>query len=324
MKTKIIYVLVSSNSDIYLEQAWVSIFSLRHFNKEVQIEIICDDKTAIRIENDSPGDFRRIAGKVVPVSFDERVSNRERSRWLKTNLRSLVSGDFLFLDTDTIITDSIEGIDSFTFELGMVYSWHCRLIDRPNRRATINRIKNLFGVEIKDETDYFNSGVIYCKDTDNTHRFFDRWHKLWMSAKDKPRGIQDQQSLAATVNELGGVYAMSGDYNCQPIYSMKYISTAKIVHFFNIKRNSYSPFNSEDFYYSLKEKGYISQEDRNLILACRSSFISPSLCVCGDDIAVINSSFGQLLRQLYRNHRIIYRGLNFLSMKLGGVKPNSF
>ena len=324
MKTKIVYVLVSLESDIYLEQAWVSIFSLRHFNKEVAVEIVCDDRTAERIRTQSPEEFRQLAGKIVSVPFAEDVSNRERSRWLKTNLRNLVNGDFLFLDTDTIITDSLSEIDTFGFDLGMVYSWHCRMSERPNMRVTKNRIKSLFGKVLKDETDYFNSGVIFCKDTETTHRFFSKWHENWESAKDKPNGIQDQQSLAVTVDELGGVYAISGIYNCQPIYSMKYISTAKIVHFFNIKRNNYSPFNSKDFYLDLKGRGYVSEEDARQILNCRSTFVTPAYCVCGDDIIVNASSSYKMLVKLYHNHKFIYRALNFISMKLGVQGSNSF
>jgi lipopolysaccharide biosynthesis glycosyltransferase len=302
MKTKIVYVLVSSVQDIYLEQAWVSIFSLRHFNKDTFVSIVCDNKTADRIEASAPQDFKELVSEVVKIPFDETVSNKERSRCLKTNLRNLVSGDFLFLDTDTIITDSLTEIDSFDYDLGMVYAWHCKMIDRPNRSAVLKRIKTLFDVVPKAETDYFNSGVIFCKDTEKNHRFFDKWHEYWLSAKDKPKGIQDQQSLMVTVDELGGVCEMPGEYNCQPVYSMKYISTAKVVHFFNLKwvNHEWSPFCSDDFYLNIKNKGNIDIETMRLILNCRLTFLAPTMCILGDDINIWRSPAFTLLRGVYR------------------------
>ena len=315
MKTKIVYLVVSSDDDIYLEQAWASIFSLRHFNKDVDVAVVCDDRTAKRINEQSPEEFRKIAGEIVSVPFEESVSNRERSRWLKTNLRNLVSGDFLFLDTDTIITDSLQEIDSFNFDLGMVYAWHCKMIDRPNRSAVLKRINTLFDIVPKAETDYFNSGVIFCRDTERNHRFFDKWHEYWLSAKDKPKGIQDQQSLMVTVDELGGVSEMPGEYNCQPVYSMKYIATAKVVHFFNLKwaNHEWSPFCSDDLYLNIKNKGNIDTETKRLILNCRLTFLAPTMCIFGDDINIWRSPAFTLLRGVYGKHMLLYKIINKIS-----------
>ena len=326
MTTKIVYVLVSTEKDIYLEQAWASIYSLQYYNDNVNVVVVCDDRTATRINEQGPEEFRKICGTVVSVPFEEIVSNRERSRWLKTNLRSLVTGDFLFLDTDTIVTDSLVELDSFEFDLGMVYAWHCKMVDRPNKNFVKKRVKQLFNIDLRDETDYFNSGVIYCKDTEGNHRFFKRRHEYWLMAKDKPKGIQDQQSLIVTVNELGGVYVMSGDYNCQPVYSMKHIATAKIVHFFNLKwdNHEWSPFCTDDFYLDIKSKGYISEEKKQIILSCRSTFISPALCIFGDDINVWRSAAFSFLRKLYKNHMFFYNILNKSIARFVNTKVSSF
>lgn len=326
MKTKIVYVLVSTEKDIYLEQAWVSIFSLRYFNKDVEVVVLSDDKTALRINNQETDGFRKEISKIVSVPFEENVSNRERSRWLKTNIRSLINGDFLFLDTDTIVTDSLAEVDAFEFDLGMVYAWHCKMINRPNKSFVKRRVKRLFNIDLRDETDYFNSGVIFCKDTEKCNRFFRKWHENWLMAKDKPKGIQDQQSLIVTVNELGGVYAMSGDYNCQPIYSMKYIATAKIVHFFNLKwdNHEWSPFCKDDFYLDIKRKRGISEENKQMILSCRSTFISPALCIFGDDINVWRSPAFSLLRKLYQKNLFLYKFLNRISVRFINMKASSF
>ena len=48
MKTKIVYVVVSDETDIFLEQALLSIFSLRKHNPEAFVELVVD-----QITNDS-------------------------------------------------------------------------------------------------------------------------------------------------------------------------------------------------------------------------------------------------------------------------------
>ena len=45
MKTKIAYVLVSSNDDVYLEQAYISMMSLRHHMPDAVVELLIDKET---------------------------------------------------------------------------------------------------------------------------------------------------------------------------------------------------------------------------------------------------------------------------------------
>lgn len=45
MKTKIVYVLVSDEKDLYLEQAWLSVYSLRLHNPTAYVVVLMDDNT---------------------------------------------------------------------------------------------------------------------------------------------------------------------------------------------------------------------------------------------------------------------------------------
>ena len=45
MKTKIVYVLVSSNNDIYLEQAYVSMYSVKYYMPDAHITLLTDKLT---------------------------------------------------------------------------------------------------------------------------------------------------------------------------------------------------------------------------------------------------------------------------------------
>ncbi len=321
MKTKIVYVLVSSDNDIYLEQLWASAFSLKHFVPVSTVVVVCDDKTSDRIDRKEYCEFRKLVNEFISIPFPNDVLGVERSRWLKTNLRNLVKGDFLFIDTDTIVTDDLSMVDDFDINIGMATDWHCHLADRPNKNRIYKRVNDLFDDKLKSETEYFNSGVIYSKDTEMSHVFFDKWHERWNEAKRKPMGVQDQQSLMVTVNELGGVSEISGDYNCQPIISMKFLATAKIVHFFNTKWDEYirSPFYSNTFYETIKKDKGISSKNQYLILNCRSTFISPTMTICGEDIILWRSSSFKFLKKLYNRHKKIYTFVNVLAKRMGAV-----
>lgn len=326
MKTKIVYVLVSSDKDIYLEQAWASIFSLRHFNKNAFVTVVCDNRTGNRIKKESPRDFKKLIDEIIEIPFDETVTNRERSRFLKTSIRGIICGDFLFIDTDTIITADLSEIDNFNMNIGMVYDWHCKLAERPNRLGIVKRVTNLFDIKLRDDTNYFNSGVIYSKDTQESHDFFSKWHDNWMKTKAKPFGIQDQQSLTVTVNEIGGVTALSGNFNCQPIVSISYLSTAKIVHFFNTRWTSDSicPFYNDDIYLEIKKDRIISETNKTLILNCRSTFVSPTMVILGNDINIWRSPAFKFLKKMYYHHSLLYKILNKLSKFFIKTKRTGF
>lgn len=45
MKTKIIYVVLSTDDDIYLEQTWASAYSLKFYTSDAYIVILTDKKT---------------------------------------------------------------------------------------------------------------------------------------------------------------------------------------------------------------------------------------------------------------------------------------
>ena len=49
MKTKIVYVVVSDEHDIYLEQACLSMHSLRLYNPDAMITVVLDKHTNIRL-----------------------------------------------------------------------------------------------------------------------------------------------------------------------------------------------------------------------------------------------------------------------------------
>lgn len=318
MKTKIVYVLVSTDSDIYLEQLWVSMFSLKSYNPDSHIVLVTDMETSARLKYDSCKELIKFIDEIVEQGFDPKVSGKERSRYLKTNLRCLISGDFLFIDTDTIITGDLSKIDTVKSDVSIVLDLHCQLNNHPYEKTIRKLIRTLYGGDLKEGTNYFNSGVMLVRDTPKAHTFFAKWHNNWLEAKGKKHGIQDQQSLAFTINDTDVVEPLDGIYNCQILGSIEYLAKAKIVHFFNNQwfGEALSPFFDKNFYLEIKGKGCLTDEIQRLILNCKSSFVSPSMPIGREDMKLCVSPSFKMLRVISRHQGILKVMNKFSSLLL--------
>ena len=174
MKTKMVYVLVSNDKDYYLEQAYVSMFSLKKYNPKAQIYVVADQDTVDGIKSNSIRQKLSVyVDSFISVDFDKTVGLKERSRFLKTTLRKHVDGDFLFLDTDTIICDSLSEIDNWNIDLGIVLDLHSHLLEHPYQNGIRQNVLNMYKINIPKGIDYYNSGVMFVRDSFEAERPLD-------------------------------------------------------------------------------------------------------------------------------------------------------
>ena len=300
MRTKIVYVLVSTDKDYYLEQAYVSMYSLKKHNPNAHIVVLTDEDTYHNILNNCRREiFASFIDEWKCISFSKDISNKERSRWLKTSLRNILNGDLLFVDTDTIICGDLSEIDKLESELAITLDLHIPLSSHPFRKHIANNILRMYGISIPEGTQYYNSGVIYMKDTDRCKDFFAQWHRNWKAVYTGAYGCFDQQPLIKTVIDLNGyVSDLPGDFNCQVLGSIQYLHTAKIVHFFNTQwcKTILSPLFDKEFYYSIKKNGGMNEDQRYIVDNCKSSIVSPSMPIGVEDMKLWNSSCFKYLR----------------------------
>lgn len=284
MNTQIVYVVISNSQDIYFEQVWASAWSLKHYNPDAHVIVLTDKETRETIYSDERKESLNYIDEIVTVDFDSDYSNKERSRWIKTNMRSLITGDFLFIDADTIITGSLDDIDNLSCSIGAVLDSHCHSKEISDtvvfQDMYIDRLRNIFGMTY-DGQDVFNSGVLYVKDNKVAHDFFRAWHDNWL--KSNSAGIVlDQLPLLKTNIDFGQIITeISGMYNCQICFSIQFLTRAMIVHTF-AHQKSKSPLSQimgVELYESLKKQGYISDSISRVLLSCKESFVSPSYLV---------------------------------------------
>lgn len=312
MKFKIVYVLTFDDSNYYLEQLMLSACSARTHNPDAEIIVVTDKESAATID----GWRKKLYNYADAVKSFELPSGLDKmlqSRWLKTNLRSIIEGDYIFLDTDTLVCDSLDDIGSFDGDIMMVREQHCLFHQKQDHKIIQNLCTQIAGK--KWDTDiYFNSGVIYVKDTDAAHNFYSRWHSIWNHSCSL--GIKtDQQSLAVTIAEQPIVRELPQNYHCQLVYSSEYFPTAKIIHYFNgkytLKLNS--PLCEENTLKNIRHNEGISEQLLETLKHCKDSFREPTITITGDAIVLWNSSANKLLKTLRKRHPLSWRLLNVIS-----------
>ena len=231
MKTKLVYVLTCAPDATYIEQALMAVWSARHWNPDAHIVLMTDDKTDALLTGKRGEINNYISEKIVVPFEDASLTPMYRSRWIKTQVRQMIDGDFLFVDSDTICQRSLSDIDNFECEVGAVLESHlpvnefCEALHK-----TAQNLCATIGVDIGAEQFYFSSGVLLVRDTENTHRLYELWHLYWKEGIEKGRKI-DQPSLAKANREMGHIFKQMPDtYNCILFTRPPFVRDAHILH----------------------------------------------------------------------------------------------
>ena len=231
MRTKLVFVLTCAPEGTYIEQAVLATYSAHYYNPSAYIVLIVDDKTD-RLISDGRDEILKYISEKIVIPFEDEKTMVYRSRWIKTSVRELVDGDFLFVDCDTVTTRGLEEIDSFGCVVGAVPDSHLKVKEFGDalREASKAKVAPL-GIDLDKEEYYFSSGVIYVKDTPETHRLYDRWHSIWEQGVRNGVNI-DQPSLAKANIEAGRLIERIDDrYNCVIYTQPDFAKDASILHF---------------------------------------------------------------------------------------------
>lgn len=291
MKTKLVYVLTCNPDDTYIEQALISIWSARYHNPDSYIVLLVDDITNTLLKGLRGALLQYISEKIV-VDLPNGMFMRERSRWIKTSVRNLINGDFLFIDIDTIITCSLDNIESNTSEVAAVLDYHMKVDDYPFfLKNHLKKRLDKIGVDIKNVSSYFNSGVMYVKDCATSRNLYEKWHNGWY--KGLSNGfIGDQPYLLKADIEMGGVIStLDWKWNCIMYTYPKNEFQAYILHF--------SAFENMSFMFDNNCLSVIRQQGidnfKNMILVPQKTYIA------------------HLESHLISSYRNIYEALQFIN-----------
>lgn len=306
MIPQIVYVLVANEKNLYLEEMWVSIFSLRRHHPEATVKVLVDMETKEYLSR-----FPQLTSMIdetVVVQTPAGYNAKQRSRQIKTTIRNVLKGDYIFIDTDTVICKPLDGIVEDIAEMkdfkgiAAVREGHVTMKETPF--PPTGTVKRIFDIDISKSPLMTNSGVMFVADIPFTHEFYKRWNENWKRSCFEKGNSQDQPSLYATDCQYGYVIReLSGIYNAQVAMSLKYYADAVILHWWHmdfIEDQSYSPYFSLKIYQDLKKEGEITPQIEELIINAKQSFVSPTMPVGKEHILFLFSPAGKIFNRIYK------------------------
>ena len=307
MIPQIVYVLVANEKNLYLEEMWVSIFSLRRHHPEATVKVLVDMETKEYLSR-----FPQLTSMIdetVVVQTPAGYNAKQRSRQIKTTIRNVLTGDYIFIDTDTVICKPLDGIVEDIAEMkdfrgiAAVREGHVTMKD--TLFPPTGTVKRIFDIDISQSPLMTNSGVMFVADIPFTHEFYKRWNENWKRSCFEKGNSQDQPSLYATDCQYGYVIReLSGIYNAQVAMSLKYYADAVILHWWHmdfIEDQSYSPYFSLEIYQNLKQSGEITPQIEELIINAKQSFVSPTMPVGKEHILFLFSPAGKIFNRIYKD-----------------------
>jgi len=208
----VVYAVTGAGNDRFSAMTRISIFSLRRFNPKCRVTVAFD---SISLRNLlSVGDpLLQETDAVLEVPTPEG-GPEFRNRFVKTTLRSCVSGPFLFMDSDTLVRGDIGEIFLPNAEIKGCLNhsidnilWQIQQKDR----ETLDLMNwNIW------KSCYINGGIIYYSDSEKSRKFANQWHEYWLASYRKTGSCKDQPALnAALASIVPSFKLLSCKYNAQ-------------------------------------------------------------------------------------------------------------
>ena len=206
---KYVYVLVSSEDDLYYEQALMSVWSLKFQMPQAHVTVLCDDLTEKSFCG-KRGALKNLATEIRAIPFDAGTGKAERSRLIETAIPDYADGDFLYIDCDTVICGDLSEIERFDFPVAAVLDGHVPLNEHIHRDYLLKREKK--------------SGYTATKE-----------HDLWLQNYERFRDHHDQGPFNEAFHKMGfGNSLLPGEWNCQPSHGgLAFLKDAKIIHYYS-------------------------------------------------------------------------------------------
>lgn len=224
-----VYVVCAGDDDFFVELTAVSLASLRISNPEYGVTVITDHET-LRAETPALKYLRDHCDKLLPVDIGDPTSFR-RSRRLKCSLTHLVEGPFLALDSDTLVVDSLAGLQQLSCDIAAAPD-----LNSAGKRTSCNSIADRHFAPIGWDAPahlYLNSGVVYFSGNSVCRDFGQRYISAWNDYSTKTGRFNDQPAFNHAIHVANPRLSILGtDYNAQISMNQMTARGAKIIHFF--------------------------------------------------------------------------------------------
>jgi hypothetical protein len=224
----ICFVLAAKDLGLYADMAAVAALAVRRLHPQARIILVTDEPTAHAIDDGNHALANIVTEIIVqPTSTDVPSVS---SRHLRTVLRQLVKGDYLYLDTDAIAVGPLDRGWPCGADLAMARDRNQRGIT-PLALPGVEKLRVKLGWQFRMDR-YLNAGVMFVRDTPAAHAFYAEWHRRWKQALSL--GIwQDQFSLnSASTTGIGTISILPDRDNWVTHSTAMLRGRARIFHFF--------------------------------------------------------------------------------------------
>jgi hypothetical protein len=205
------YALTTTGRDLFADMTYASAAFLRHTYPESEIVCLCDALSHRALEAARHPLLELVDRAVAVETPDGPPGYRNRS--VKTRMRQVLEGDFVYFDSDTLVVDRIDELLACQAPVAGVVDEHHS--SRSLRAMAFDRVAfQLIGWQMPSRS-HINGGVLVLRDREPTHRFARLWHEKWLAWSRRGRHT-DQQSLNSALADCGVDYEVLGSrFNAQ-------------------------------------------------------------------------------------------------------------
>jgi hypothetical protein len=209
--------------------ARVSVASIRATNPHIAIIVACDGESYTAMKHSRDPLLEEVDDLI--VCNTPAGDSLFRSRFVKTQLRRLVDGPFLFLDNDTFVRDDISEIFSLDADIACAPNNSKDSIEQ-QRWCGDDAILSRMGWRIRQDV-YVNGGVIFYNNTPDAARIGDDWHQKWLRSYAIAKSYKDQPALNAAIFDIAPrLQILPHRFNAQFKVLPSTVSSAVLWHFY--------------------------------------------------------------------------------------------
>lgn len=322
---KYVYVLTSTPKDLYYEQCLMSAYSLRLHMPKAHIIILVDNKTKDTFtEQNKRTALSEYVSEIITVDFEDKVTNVERSRLIKTSIPEYVKGSFLYIDCDTIICDDLTSIEDEPFETAGVLDGHVMLDQHIHAKYFLKRDKKLGFHGTEASGCNINGGLILAKEGNQSKELFKFWNSMWKYSAYECHDMHDQSALNEANYKTGlKMGHLSGIWNCQPSHGgLGFLKDAKIIHYYSseFSGKNYIPYYKladKELQNRIKQEGKLPEDIKEMIKEPKFQFNSVHLINDQRIVSIMQSPILFTLADIKANAPWLY---NFFEVQCAFVR----
>jgi len=226
---KVVFVVTSPGNDFYTVMTRVAIASLRLSNRALRVLVAADRETdqAVRHARDP-----LIAEVDEWLAVDTPPGNAGfRNRFVKTSLRDLIDGPYLFLDSDVFVRGDLSEIFALDADIAGARNHSQQEFAEQVWEQDAVMLKTMGWMTGTDV--YINGGVLLLNDTATTRRFASEWHRRWLRSFHYSGNYRDQPALNSAIYAIRPRLAVLPDrFNAQVKTNTRVAVDADLWHFY--------------------------------------------------------------------------------------------